>query len=212
MKNRILIITGVAITLLITIGIIINTAVSERWFQDSGTVRMVMVPDRATLKYDGQTQSVEHGEDLKLEPREYAFTFQRQGFTDYTTNVSVEKDTVTELVVIMNAESEEAKKELEKVKYRAILEGIAGIKLKKDSQQAAQEYKLMNDIPFTTRDYTVYFCDPDELDTAGPVKICIRALGEASYNEAEKTIKSFDNYESEKYVIVDGIEYDIHID
>lgn len=133
----------------------------------------------------------------------YTFTAKRQYFTDYSTTVEINKDSQKDILLLLGADSNEAKAYLKShPKEQALREAIGGQKANQEGEEASNKNPIVKLLPFIDREYRIDY-GPSQLhpDDSSALSITITSTSEQSKQDALDWIrfKGFDPNKLEIY-------------
>lgn len=168
------------------------------WYfsRPQGSLEFALAPQTANLTIEGEQQSIEHKQILKLPPATYDLKLEAEGFETFTKTVVVEDDKTNRVVVAMIPLTDAAKKQL---------------KDSTESQKVIKEYEevryqeLQSSLPLSGVDYAIISCPSIKHPEAENKAICINSDTTAGELSARKKIQDF-GFNPDSLEILTGTE------
>lgn len=176
--------------------------------QYDAKLTVTSAPDVVKMSYGSVKDiSVKSGQAIPIKSGTYTFHFWADGFDVYSQEITIQKGEDRKLLFELVAKSDEAKKELQKTKYRRVKDGIGSHIVTEGGKKIQENSPVLKHLPYEERDMGIRSCAPyrTALEKSHKIGICITVSG----RDGEILVKRA--YEKLAEFGVKPEEYDIRI-
>ncbi len=173
---------------------VIVGALIIKWYSDTitydATLYVYSVPDRLTVSYDNvKNQGLSSKTKHPVKSGEYTFTFKADGFSEYSTKLSIKKGEQKILVFALTPQTEAARRESAKDKYREVYDGVGSKKANQGAAKLEQSAPLVNKLPYYSRWWYVITCKPYRTaDRTQRLGVCIVTSDKNSKEQVDQAM------------------------
>lgn len=168
------------------------------WYfsRPQGSLEFALAPQSVDLTLEGEQQTIEHNQILKIPPATYTLKIEAEGFETFTKTVVVEDDKTNRVVIAMTPLTDAARKQLK--------DSTVSQKVIKEYEEVKYQ-ELQSSLPLSGVDYAVISCPSIKQPESDSKAICINSDTKAGELNARKKIQDF-GFNPDSLEILTGTE------
>ncbi|MFZ3009494.1 MAG: hypothetical protein WA030_00540 [Candidatus Microsaccharimonas sp.] len=201
MNKQLLLPIGIALAFIAIVIIVIINAVTPR-----ATIVFSLAPSEATVSINGKKQEVKNQQSVTVSPGELTIVTSRSEFADDTQKITIKNGETYNIIVILSAQTDTARKLLETPESQLIIQQRTGREIKKASEDATSKYPILAVLPINDKYYTILPCSSEKYpDDTSKIAVCIKLYdpeaGQSALDEITSRGFKLEDYE---IIIIDS--------
>lgn len=130
-------------------------------------------PEEVTVLIDGKDKKdIKNGDKITISPGKHSFVIYRNEFNPFRTDVNIKNGENIEIVSVLTALTENAKKLLNNDKSSYVIEKFTAINMDKQVEILTKKYPIMKVLPIENRNYVISSCRSEKFPN-DPYKIAL---------------------------------------
>ncbi len=201
MNKQLLLPISIALAFIAIVIIIIINAVTPR-----ATIIFSLAPSEATVSINGKNQAVKNQQSVTVRPGELTVVTSRSEFADDTQKITIKNGETYNIIVILSAQTDAARKLLQTPESQQIMEQRTGREIQKATVQANEKYPILTVLPINDKYFTILPCSSEKYpDDTSKVAVCIKLYDPEARQSAldEITSRGF-KLEDYEIIIIDS--------
>ena len=134
-----------------------------------------LAPSEATVSINGKKQEVKNQQSVTVSPGELTIVTSRSEFTDDTQKITIKNGETYNIIVILSAQTDAARKLLDTEESQLVKEQLGGRKVEEAAKEANSKYPILTVLPINDKYYTILPCSSEKYpDDTSKVAVCIK--------------------------------------
>lgn len=130
-------------------------------------------PEKVTVLIDSKDRKdINNGDKITIKPGKHSLVVYRNEFNPFTIDIDIKNQETKEIVAVLAALTENAKKLLDNDKSNYVIEKFTAINMDKQVNLLTKKYPILSVLPIENRNYVISSCK-SELYPNNPNKIAL---------------------------------------